>query len=43
MYGGLIMQATSRVRNKTFAFHVTDEEKREVEARVLKSGLSKTD
>lgn len=37
------MQTTSRVRNKNFAFHVTDEEKREVEARMLISGLSKTD
>lgn len=37
------MQTTSRVRNKTFTFHVTDKEKREVEARVLISGLSKTD
>lgn len=37
------MQTTSRVRNKTFAFHVTEEERKEIEARVLISGLSKTD
>ncbi|MEG0959990.1 MAG: hypothetical protein RSE60_02810 [Erysipelotrichaceae bacterium] len=37
------MQTTSRVRNKTFAFHVTEEERNEIEARVLISGLSKTD
>lgn len=34
---------TTRLRNKTFAFHVTDEEKREVEKRILISGMSKTD
>lgn len=37
------MQTTSRIRNKTFAFHVTAEERNEIEARVLISGLSKTD
>lgn len=37
------MQITSRVRNKTFAFHVTEEERNEIKARVLLSGLSKTD
>lgn len=37
------MQTTSRIRNKTFAFHVTTEEGNEIEARVLISGLSKTD
>ncbi|MEG0408993.1 MAG: hypothetical protein RR623_08980 [Bacilli bacterium] len=37
------MQITSRVRNKTFAFHVTEEERNKIEARILISGLSKTD
>lgn len=37
------MQTTSRVRNKTFAFHVTEEERNEIEARIMISGLSKTD
>lgn len=37
------MQTTSRIRNKTFAFHVTAEERNEIEARVIISGLSKTE
>lgn len=37
------MQIISRIRNKTFAFHVTVEERNEIEARVLISGLSKTE
>lgn len=35
------MQTTSRVRNKTFTFHVTEEERNEIEARVLIFELSK--
>lgn len=34
---------TTRLRNKTFAFHVTEEERSQIEARILISGLSKTD
>ena len=33
----------NRVRDKTFAFHVTEEERREIETRILISGMVKTD